>query len=80
MNHRTVTAPEPAAVPGERPPTGAQAELLRAGMDTLHHADPELAALLDAEVEQQNSTLAMVASARPPTPPSSRWVARPCRT
>ncbi|WP_405886554.1 serine hydroxymethyltransferase (plasmid) [Streptomyces sp. NBC_01384] len=32
-------------------------------MVTLHHTDPELAALLDTEVAQQNSTLAMVASA-----------------
>jgi len=37
--------------------------LLRAGMDDLRYADPELAGLLDAEVVQQNHTLAMVASA-----------------
>ncbi|MEU6093164.1 serine hydroxymethyltransferase [Streptomyces sp. NPDC047085] len=43
--------------------TGEQAELLRVGTDTLQQADPELAALLDAEVSQQNSTLAMIASA-----------------
>ncbi|MFG2298736.1 serine hydroxymethyltransferase [Streptomyces sp. NPDC048603] len=42
---------------------GEQADLLRIGMDALNDTDPELAALLDAEVNQQNSTLAMIASA-----------------
>lgn len=48
---------------GGRSTTGEQAELLRIGMDSLHQADPELAALLDAEVSQQNTVLAMIASA-----------------
>ncbi len=63
MTHRTTTAPAPVLPPGERTTTGAQAELLRTGMAGLHETDPELAALLDAEVDAQNSTLAMVASA-----------------
>ncbi|WP_431047481.1 serine hydroxymethyltransferase [Streptomyces sp. P1-3] len=36
---------------------------MRLGMDALRRADPELTALLDAEVRQQETTLAMVASA-----------------
>ncbi|QES50106.1 serine hydroxymethyltransferase [Streptomyces venezuelae] len=42
---------------------GAQGELLRIGWESLQDTDPELAALLDAEVGQQNATLAMIASA-----------------
>lgn len=52
--------------PGERSEgswAGGQAELLRVGMGVLREADPGLAALLDAEVVQQNTTLAMIASA-----------------
>lgn len=40
-----------------------QAELLRIGMDSLRRDDPQLAALLEDEVAQQRTTLAMVASA-----------------
>jgi glycine hydroxymethyltransferase len=40
-----------------------QAELLRIGMDSLRRGDPELAGLLDSEVRQQRTTLAMIASA-----------------
>ncbi|WP_453848609.1 serine hydroxymethyltransferase [Streptomyces violascens] len=42
---------------------GEQARQLRIGMDSLHRTDPELAALLDAEVRHQDATLAMIASA-----------------
>ncbi|MGH4033343.1 serine hydroxymethyltransferase [Actinomycetota bacterium Odt1-20B] len=42
---------------------GEQAELLRVGIESLQRSDPELAALLDAEVGQQKATLAMIASA-----------------
>lgn len=42
---------------------GAQDALLRTGMTALRHTDPELAGFLDAEVHDQNTTLAMVASA-----------------
>src|SRR2546423_1021583 len=40
-----------------------QAELLRIGMDSLHRDDPELAAVLEDEVDYQRDTLAMIASA-----------------
>ncbi|RAG85066.1 serine hydroxymethyltransferase [Streptacidiphilus pinicola] len=42
---------------------GQQAALLRIGIGALQEADPELAQILDAEVQLQNSTLAMIASA-----------------
>ncbi|SBU97342.1 glycine hydroxymethyltransferase [Streptomyces sp. Ncost-T6T-1] len=47
------------------PPTvrGAQSAALSSGMDVLHRTDPELADMLDTEVHQQRTTLAMVASA-----------------
>ncbi|MFF7476199.1 serine hydroxymethyltransferase [Streptomyces sp. NPDC008092] len=40
-----------------------QAELARAGLAELRREDPELAGLLDAEVRDQDTTLAMIASA-----------------
>jgi glycine hydroxymethyltransferase len=40
-----------------------QAEMLRIGMDSLRRDDSRLAAFLDAEVDYQSTTLAMVASA-----------------
>ncbi|MEW2403443.1 serine hydroxymethyltransferase [Streptomyces sp. NPDC046862] len=43
--------------------TGEQAALLAIGMEALHHGDPELARMLDAEVRHQGTTLAMIASA-----------------
>ncbi|WP_406724720.1 serine hydroxymethyltransferase [Streptomyces sp. GD-15H] len=60
-----------AAVPSPRPPwnglasgsAAAQSVLLAQGMDLLNRTDPELALLLDREVEEQALTLAMVASA-----------------
>lgn len=63
MTRQSVAAQVRTTRQGSRSRSGEQAELLRAGMVTLHHTDPELAALLDTEVAQQNSTLAMVASA-----------------
>ncbi|RDG36805.1 serine hydroxymethyltransferase [Streptomyces corynorhini] len=39
-----------------------QADLAHAGLAELHREDPELAGLLDAEVHDQDTTLAMVAS------------------
>ncbi|MEU9887505.1 serine hydroxymethyltransferase [Sphaerisporangium sp. NPDC051011] len=50
----------PDVLPGS---VSEQAELLRIGMDSLRHEDPALAVLLDAEVGQQATTLAMIASA-----------------
>ncbi|MDT9687535.1 serine hydroxymethyltransferase [Streptomyces sp. P9(2023)] len=44
-------------------PGSAQSRLLRAGAALLDRTDPELALLLDREVEEQAMTLAMVASA-----------------
>ncbi|MEU2084739.1 serine hydroxymethyltransferase [Streptomyces albus] len=63
MKGRSVATPDRPVRHGGRPPTGEQAALLRAGMRSLHEADPQLAHLLDDEVHQQNTTLAMVASA-----------------
>jgi glycine hydroxymethyltransferase len=63
MTRQSVAAQAPTTPRGGLSRTGEQAELLRAGMVSLHHTDPELAGLLDAEVTQQNSTLAMIASA-----------------
>lgn len=63
MTRQTVAGDSRTTQQGHRPPTGEQAELLRIGMGSLHENDPQLAAMLDAEVNQQNSTLAMVASA-----------------
>ncbi|MDQ0989108.1 serine hydroxymethyltransferase [Streptomyces sp. V3I7] len=53
-------APEPAVTGGQET---SQTRLLRRGVDLLCRADPELAALLDAEVDHQAATLAMIASA-----------------
>jgi glycine hydroxymethyltransferase len=55
----TAAAARAGAVVEER----GQAELLRAGMESLRRGDPALAKLLDAEVWAQRTTLAMVASA-----------------
>lgn len=57
----TDTTAEVTAVPDAT--VSEQAELLRIGMDSLRRGDPELATLLDSEVGQQRTTLAMIASA-----------------
>jgi glycine hydroxymethyltransferase len=46
----------------------AQAYLLRVGFDELYAGDPEIARLLDSEIDYQNSTLAMIASASAAAP------------
>ncbi|MEH0578672.1 serine hydroxymethyltransferase [Streptomyces sp. B21-108] len=64
---------DPGAGPGSSSGSGsgsgsAQALLLRRGAELLTRTDPELAGLLDREVEEQTATLAMVASASVASP------------
>ncbi|WP_330299322.1 serine hydroxymethyltransferase [Streptomyces sp. NBC_00503] len=63
MTHQSLAGEARSTSHGDSSWTGQQAELLRIGIGSLHETDPELAAMLDAEVSQQNSTLAMIASA-----------------